>query len=107
MFKRKRGFTTGIHDLKVLDSEIVSYRNGGEAIKLTVENKEGVIGTFNIFLNNYSLVDSLLYAIYDDVDDDENFDEKDFIGITIVAELKMKNNYFYIDNIKNAYIGEV
>ena len=102
MFKRIIGLTEGVHDLKIVGVEVVDYKNSGKALKLNVRNEKGIKHTFLIFLNNIFLVNKLIESVYTDVtDNDEEFNEQDFIGITIKADIKETNGYLNIVDILN------
>lgn len=97
-FKRLIGILEGRHIVGITNAEVSNYKDGNEAINLTVKTRENVLGKFLIFTNNTYLVDKLIEITYDECLDDE-INEKDFIGVSMEITTKEKNGYMNIVDI--------
>lgn len=100
MLKKPKIFTEGWHVVRVCDATVTLVNDQYEALRLELMKENRARQTFLIFINNWMLIKQLLDVTYDQYDDNEEFDEKDFIEMDLYVKLEEKNNLLIITEIQ-------
>lgn len=100
MFRQRNTFTEGWHVVSICDANVIIVKEQYEALSLELMNKDRGRQTFLIFINNWMLIKQLLDVTYDQYNDNEEFDEKDFIDMDLQVKLEEKNNLLIITEIQ-------
>lgn len=96
-FKRISGILEGNYIIEVTKVGIITYKDGRQALKLTVRTIEGdiIYGNFLIFTNNVYLMDKLINITYENPPKNE-VNEEEFVGIYMEITTREKNGYMNI-----------